>query len=180
MKYLFICWAWFFFLLDWLPTKAVAQDRVLTGQVLGSDSRQGLPGVTVLAVGTAIGTATNADGTFTLSGVPATVTRLRFSTVGYTTVEKEITTTPLSVTLVVKHYVTEEVVVTGLATSIQRSNLANNVATISGRQLVGHRSWAGSPTPIDDASDQPGSCRLATAPPWRPAKGPAASAEGCQ
>ena len=137
MKYLFICWAWFFFLLDWLPTKAVAQDRVLTGQVLGSDSRQGLPGVTVLAVGTAIGTATNADGTFTLSGVPATVTRLRFSTVGYTTVEKEITTTPLSVTLVVKHYVTEEVVVTGLATSIQRSNLANNVATISGRQLVG-------------------------------------------
>ncbi len=135
MKQLFLCFALVFFLMDWLPA-AHAQGRTVTGQVLDGATRQGLPGATVLVPGTTVGTSTNADGAFNLS-VPATATRLQFSSVGYRSVEQDLTGAPLAVTLVPETKALDEVVVTGLATSIKRSNLANSVATVSAQELVG-------------------------------------------
>ena len=55
MKHLSICWACFFFLMDWLPTQALAQDRAVSGRVLEATgaSQQGVPGATVRALGPA-------------------------------------------------------------------------------------------------------------------------------
>lgn len=91
----------------------------------------------MLAPGTTIGTGTNAYGTFTVGGVPATAMRVQFSFVGYRTVEQDITSAPISVMLTPETRALDEVVVTGLATTIKRSNLANSVATVSAQELVG-------------------------------------------
>lgn len=69
-------------LMTGLLQQAYAQDRSLSGRVTDRGTGQGLPGVTVLAKGTTTGTSTNSDGAYTLS-VPATVTRLTFSYVGF-------------------------------------------------------------------------------------------------
>ena len=136
MKHIFFFLGLTFFLMDWLPS-AQAQERTATGQVLDGTSRQGLPGVTVLVPGTTTGTTTAADGTFTLAGIPAAATRLQFSFVGYRTAEQALSGAPLTVTLAPETRALDEVVVTGLASTIKRSNLANNVATVSGQELVG-------------------------------------------
>ena len=136
MKQLSLCFGVVFFLMDWLPA-AHAQGRTVTGQVLDGTTQQALPGVTVLVPGTTIGTSTGADGTFSLGGVPAAATRLRFSFVGYRAQERALAGAPLAVALAPETRALDEVVVTGLATTIKRSNLANNVATVSGRELVG-------------------------------------------
>ena len=62
-----------------------AQNRVVTGKVTSADDGSGIPGVNVLEKATTNGTATNADGTFSISvGSDAT---LVFSFVGYSTQE---------------------------------------------------------------------------------------------
>ncbi|WP_426059587.1 SusC/RagA family TonB-linked outer membrane protein [Hymenobacter sp. B1770] len=120
-----------------LLQQAVAQDRTITGRVLDGSSGQGLPGVTVLAKGTKIGTATNADGSFSI-GVPAGTTALQFTSIGFKQVERDITNaSTVDVTMAVETRNLDEVVVTGLATTIKRSNLANAVTTISAQELVG-------------------------------------------
>lgn len=113
----------------------------MSGLVLDGDSGQGLPGVTVLVLGTTLGTATNAEG-FTLPDVPATTTQLQFRCVGYRAREAALGAGagaggPLRVTLAAENQALDEVVVTGLATNIKRANLANNVAPVSAQELVG-------------------------------------------
>lgn len=144
MKQLSLCFAITFFLMDWLPAaqaqaQAQTPTRTVSGRVLDGGNQQGLPGVTVRVPGTTLGTATDNAGAFALSGVPATATRLEFSFVGFRSAEQALTDAgaPLAVTLVPETRALDEVVVTGLATSIKRSNLANSVATVSGQELVG-------------------------------------------
>lgn len=117
--------------------QARAQDRTVTGRVTDASNGQGLPGVTVLGKSTKIGTGTDADGKFSLS-LPATVTTLQFTSVGFKAAERDVTSaTSVEVSLAVETRNLDEVVVTGLATSIKRSNLANSVATISAQELTG-------------------------------------------
>lgn len=59
---------------------AWSQTRVITGTVT-DESGQGLPGVTVLLVGTGTGTVTNLDGKYSIDASQGT---LRFSFIGYT------------------------------------------------------------------------------------------------
>ena len=130
----------FFFMVVLLMTcllqQAVAQDRSISGRVTDRANGQGLPGVTVLAKGTSIGASTNADGAFTLT-VPASVTRITFSFIGYATQERDANAATIDVALASDNRQLDEVVVTGLATSIKRSNLANAITTISAKELVG-------------------------------------------
>ena len=119
-----------------LLQQAIAQDRSISGRVTDRANGQALPGVTVLAKGTSVGASTNADGTFSLS-VPASVTRITFSYVGYATQERDANAATMEVALASDNRELDEVVVTGLATSIKRSNLANAVTTISAKELVG-------------------------------------------
>ena len=117
--------------------EAAAQSRSISGRVTDAASGQGLPGVTVLAKGTTVGASTSADGSYTLS-VPEGTTTLSFSSIGYTSIERPIgDASTLNVALTSDTRQISEVVVTGLATSIKRENLANSIATISAKELVG-------------------------------------------
>ncbi|MFC6224171.1 SusC/RagA family TonB-linked outer membrane protein [Hymenobacter artigasi] len=131
----------FFFMVVLLMTcllqQVNAQDRTVSGRVTDRATGQGLPGVTVLAKGTTAGASTNADGAFSLS-VPSAATRLTFSYVGYVAQELALgDASTINVTLATDTKQLDEVVVTGLGTSIARSNAANNVASISASELVG-------------------------------------------
>lgn len=134
MKQFFLLLA---FLLSCLWYQAEAQDRNISGRVTDRATGQGLPGVTVLAKGTTVGTSTNSDGAFSIS-VPANATRLVFSFIGYVAQERSIenaSTVDIALATDVKQL--DEVVVNGLASTVKRSNLANAVTTVSGAELYG-------------------------------------------
>jgi len=74
----------FLFFCVTLTFQALAQEKALTGKVIGDDGTS-LPGVAITIKGTTKGTNTDADGNFRIS-VPSNA-RLVFSYVGYTTQE---------------------------------------------------------------------------------------------
>jgi Ca-activated chloride channel family protein len=96
-------------------TPASATTRTLTGRLTDAKG-QGLPGVTVVLKGTALGTSTDASGHYALAGVPMQGARLVFSYVGYLTQEVAVPAgaAPLNVVLRADHKTLSEVVVTGL------------------------------------------------------------------
>ncbi|MCS6917490.1 MAG: SusC/RagA family TonB-linked outer membrane protein [Chitinophagales bacterium] len=97
-----------------------------------------LIGVTVAVKGTNIGTTTDADGRFRVS-VPGTSATLVFSYVGFSTVERPVTaaSNQVDVMMTASSSVLEEVIVSGLATTVKRSNAANAVAQLDAKQLTG-------------------------------------------
>lgn len=104
-----------------LLQQAFAQNRSISGRVTDRTNNQGLPGVTVLAKGTTVGTSTNSDGTFVLS-LPATTTTLSFSFVGYTTIDQPVgTSATINATLAPDAKELGEVIVTA-ALGIQRQS----------------------------------------------------------
>ncbi len=110
----------------------------VSGTVTDAGNQQTLAGVNVIVKGTTIGTVTDIDGNYrlTVQDVPA---QLTFSFIGYLsqTVPISGSTNTQDVALSEDMTNLEEVVVTGLASSVKRSNLANAVSTISGEQLTG-------------------------------------------
>lgn len=101
-------------LLLWLMLIGVslfAQDRQVTGTVTDSDGGAALPGVNVRIKGTNLGTATDAEGKFSINA-PASATTLVFSYVGYTDQEVDISkVNAVSVSLVASSSELGEIVV---------------------------------------------------------------------
>jgi len=125
----------FLYLLLLFPVFAFAQTS-LTGSVT-DEKGETVPFVNVIEKGTRNGTTTDMDGNFNLE-VESVPTILVFSSLGYATQEfRALNRTPISVTLGESSEALEEVVVTGLATSIKRSNSANAVASLSAQELTG-------------------------------------------
>ncbi|MDJ0645077.1 MAG: SusC/RagA family TonB-linked outer membrane protein [Flavobacteriaceae bacterium] len=124
-----------FFAMLFLPLSLLAQ--TITGTITDTQG-QPIPFANVIEKGTSNGTTADGDGNFsiTVSSIPAT---LVISSLGYTTKEVQITdaSQPANVTLSEDSVGLEEVVVTGLASSIKRSNLANAVSTINSESLTG-------------------------------------------
>ena len=59
---------WLYFILFiFLSFAGIAQNKTITGKVTDANTGEGLPGVNVVIKGTTQGTATNIDGSFTLS-----------------------------------------------------------------------------------------------------------------
>lgn len=86
--------------------------------------------------GTSVGTATNAEGTYTLS-VPADATTLIFKQLGYGSQERAITNSnTIDVTLSVNTEELSEVVVTALGVSREKRALGYAIAEIKPDQLV--------------------------------------------
>jgi len=116
---------------------ASAQTRTVTGTVTDAQTGQPLEGARVSVRGTGLSALTGANGRFTLGSVPAgdvtlTVRRigsnpadLRLAS-GQNDVIAALTRDPLRLA---------EVVVTGQATAVDRRNLANAVATVSGEEV---------------------------------------------
>ncbi|OIQ23256.1 SusC/RagA family TonB-linked outer membrane protein [Lacinutrix sp. MedPE-SW] len=123
------------FSLVFFPFLVLGQN--ITGTVIDGASSMPLVGANVIVKGTTNGTTTDFDGNFSLdiSEFPAV---LEVSSLGYTSVEQTLNQAE-SVTITLQESTTslDEVVITGLGTSIKRSNLANAVSSVSSEELVG-------------------------------------------
>ncbi|TXB68918.1 SusC/RagA family TonB-linked outer membrane protein [Phaeodactylibacter luteus] len=114
---------------------ATAQFTV-TGNVSDS-SGEPLIGVSIIVKGSTTGTVTDFNGDFSLN-VGGESADLQFSYTGFASQTVNVTSGSSTINVVLEEDIAnlEEVVVTGLASGIKRSNLANNVATISGQELT--------------------------------------------
>ncbi|TXD93613.1 SusC/RagA family TonB-linked outer membrane protein [Gillisia hiemivivida] len=118
------------------PAVLFAQET-LTGKTINESTGEVVPFVNVIQKGTSNGTTSDLDGNFSLS-VESLPTTLVFSYIGFETQERVVTqNSPINVSFVEAAAALDEVVVTGLATSIKRSNSANAVSSISAKELVG-------------------------------------------
>ena len=98
--------------------------RLLLSGTVKTTQGEALPGVSVVVEGTALGTATDPAGNFQLT-VPSAKATLAFSFVGYVSQRRSVTApAQLSIVLQESAQQLNEVVVTGLATSVKRENLA--------------------------------------------------------
>ncbi|HNM23892.1 MAG TPA: carboxypeptidase-like regulatory domain-containing protein, partial [Saprospiraceae bacterium] len=98
-----------------------------------------LPGATVTVAGlTGLGASADIDGNFRIS-LPANQARLTVSYTGYKSVTIEVSSAnpTADVRLEEDFAGLDEVVVTGLASNVKRSNAANAVSLITGRELTG-------------------------------------------
>lgn len=119
-----------------LAGRGLAQTRTITGRVLDQTTNEGLPGVSVLLKGTTTGTATGADGTYSLPA-PAEATTLQFKYLGYVTVERPIgPANAVDVTLSVDAKELNEVVITASNIARQERELGYSAGTIRASQLV--------------------------------------------
>lgn len=119
-----------------LPHAIFAQTKMISGIVTDSKGNP-LAGASVIVSKTTLGTATDADGKFRLS-VPENGS-IVISSTGYKSQTFKVSdiTGDLTVKLEEDIAKLDEVIVTGLATTVKRSNLSNAVATISSKQLNG-------------------------------------------
>ena len=115
-----------------------------TGSVSGrvTDAKnEGLPGVTVLVEGTSIGGSTNADGAYTIGGVPAGPHTLVISFIGFTTARVPVTVAAGQTATVPAQTLGEnatalgEAVVIGYGTQ-RRQDLTGAVEQIDAKQFV--------------------------------------------
>jgi len=106
------------------------------------DAAGPVAGASVLVTGTSIGTTTDADGNFTLSGVKPGAT-LQISFIGYHTLDYKWNGGPVNVTLMEDTEQLEELVVVGYGVQ-KKVNLTGSVSTVKGAELENR--------PIADAS----------------------------
>ncbi len=118
---------------------ALAQGFTASGTVKESQTGNPLRGVSVSLKGTKQVTTTDANGNFSIK-TSANNAVLVVNYVGYKKAEVNVSAAnaaSLSIALEEDINPLKEVVITGLATNIKRSNLANAVTTISAKDLVG-------------------------------------------
>jgi len=115
--------------------QANAQNQKITGKVLSATDRQSLPGALISVKGGTEKAVSNNNGEFTISAPANSVLLIRF--IGFLDQEVKAGNAAITVNLVENSSSLNEVVVTGLASSIKRSNLANAVSSISAKELMG-------------------------------------------
>jgi TonB-linked SusC/RagA family outer membrane protein len=117
-----------------LPLVLLAQ-TVINGRITEAGTNTPLQSVTVSVKGTTNSTQTDADGKFSIT-INSAQAKLVITYVGYVSQTVDARNN-MSVSLAIDNTKLSEVVVTGLATSVKRTNLANAVASVSGKDLVG-------------------------------------------
>lgn len=124
-------------LLMMIPFALFGQTTV-RGTVTDFGSGAPLPGVSVVVVGTTIGTNTDATGDYVIQ-VPGNSGQLTFQFLGYVPQTFDVTPQVNLLNVELKERLTNlsEVVVTGLATTVKRTNAANAVASLNAREVSG-------------------------------------------
>lgn len=119
-------------------TSADAQGFTASGTVKESINGTPLSGVTISIKGTKLVTTTDANGNFSLKPTNNKVV-LVINYVGFKTKEIDFSSTNPTAVILLEEDISplKEVVITGLASSIKRSNLANAVTTVSAKDLTG-------------------------------------------
>jgi TonB-linked SusC/RagA family outer membrane protein len=117
--------------------QAAAQMQI-TGKVTNAETGEPIPGVSVVVKGqTTIGTTTDMDGNYSLSGVPSDATALVYSFVGMETKEVAIEgRTTINVPLAPSVQEMEEVVVTAIGIERERKALGYNVQDVSAEEIT--------------------------------------------
>ena len=111
-----------------------AQERTVSGRVTSTEDGSSLPGVNVVLKGTTIGTATDADGRYSLS-IPSSGGTLVFSFIGLQTAEVEIgERTVVDVSMASDATQLSEVVVTAYGVSDKRS-FTGSVGEVNSDQI---------------------------------------------
>jgi len=128
-KFLLLCFSLAIALSSW------AQERTLTGRVTSTEDATPLPGVNVILKGTSVGTATDADGKYSLS-IPQTGGVLTFSFIGLESKDIEIgERTSVDVSLALDVTQLSEVVVTAIGIEREKKALGYSVASVSSQNL---------------------------------------------
>lgn len=110
---------------------AFAQLKSVSG-VVKDDTNTPIPGVSVLAKGTTIGTVTDNNGKYSLSGIPAGVNVLSFTFIGMDPQDQPIgTKTSINVVMKTSTVGVEEVIVVGYGTQ-KKANLTGAVDQVKG------------------------------------------------
>ena len=113
-----------------------AQGFTLTGQITSADDGQGLPGVSILIMGTTTGTVTDIDGNYTLQNVKATDT-LRFSYIGFKErLELVGDRRTLNIKMVPTAKEIEGVVVTALGIKREKREVGYTMESFKGEDLL--------------------------------------------
>ncbi|TDH24153.1 SusC/RagA family TonB-linked outer membrane protein [Segetibacter sp. 3557_3] len=115
------------------PLFSFSQQRTISGKVSNKDG-VGIPNVTVAPKGTTSGGQTSTDGTFQI-GVGPAVNTLLFSSVGYETLEVDVTgKTSIDVILTVTNVSLNEVVVIGYG-SVRKKDATGSVASVKAKDF---------------------------------------------
>ena len=134
-----------------ISTESLMQQKMVTGKVVDSGTREPLVGVTVQVEGTSIGALTGIDGTYQIN-VPGEWNVLVFSFIGYITqsiqvgsqekidVSLEVETTALDEVVVIGYGVQRKSVVTGAISSIKTEDLMNSSVVRAEQALQGKTS----------------------------------------
>lgn len=124
-----------------LGTCASMMAQTNVSGVIKDATNNPLIGVSILLKGSTIGTITDLDGAFTLS-IPEETGILEISYLGFKTESVAVSSDNNVVNLSLAEDINrlEEIVVTGLASGVKRSNSGNAVATISSDELTGNTS----------------------------------------
>lgn len=123
------------FILLFVASSAIAQNRTITGTVTSKDDGLPIPGVSVKVKGTNVGVSTGANGKFTLS-VPANASSIEISSIGFITQMASIgASNVINVMLESDSKGLSEVVVTGYG-SIQRKNFTGASSTVKSDQIA--------------------------------------------
>lgn len=118
----------FLFSAFFMISSAFAQEVTVTGKVVDSQSKEPLPGVSIVVDGTTIGTVTNFDGEYSIDVSTGVV--LVFSYIGYSTQQKEITAGgTLDVELATSTESLDEVVIVGYG-SVKKKDATGAVSSV--------------------------------------------------
>jgi iron complex outermembrane receptor protein len=114
---------------------AMAQNVAVTGKVTDAKDGSPIPGVSVVAKGTTVGTVTDANGNFKLS-VPKSVTTLTVSFIGYTTKSVALTGSPLAISLEASSTALNEVTVVSIGYgTVRKKDLTGAVENLSSKNF---------------------------------------------
>lgn len=102
-----------FFILTLSGYAAEDSKGTITGKVIDKETKQPIPNVNVIIIGTTLGSATDFDGKFIIQGVEENIYKLKFSSIGYTS-----------------HIETEIRVIRGKETTVKEIELSESVASI--------------------------------------------------
>ncbi len=126
---------WLVFFVVFFPSLIFAQE--VKGTITDEVTSLPIAGANILVKGTTNGAISDFDGNYSIQ-VNNFPTILVVSYLGYETKEVAVSSaSTLNITLVESATSLDEIVITGLATSIKRSNAANSVASVSAEDLTG-------------------------------------------
>ncbi len=136
-----------------LSSNVFAQGGSIIGTVTDADTKEGLPGVTVLIPSLKIGAKTDGKGNYKIVNVPIGKQSVEARLIGYTTVSKSVQVdagaeVSINFALSAKALQQDEIVVLGLSGEVDRKKLGNAIAEVGGAQI----SNSGSSSAIDALS----------------------------